>query len=222
MTLTLALNGGEERPLTVGPTLYRLAADGDFNVDISTSELAAGENIVTIYAENSAGQKTAETLTLNFENGTAWPLPYTIDWATVDNLTDAVQVVDGEWALTPDGVRPLTLGYDRLLAIGEQSWRDYEATVPITIHGAEPRFGDPSYGASVGVAFRWNGHSERDETQPDNGWWPLGSFGQIQWVAPRRQRFRLAGNKLELLGVTPNVFDITFDQTFLMKMRGDS
>lgn len=220
--LSYVLNGGEERPLMVGPTPYRLAAAGDFNIDLPTTALRVGENELVVLAVDGAGQKTAVTMLLEFDNSAQWPLPYSIDWATVENLTDVVQVVDGEWALTPDGVRPMTLGYDRLLAIGDQSWRDYEVTVPITIHGADPRFQEPSYGASVGVAFRWNGHSKRDVTQPDNGWWPLGAFGQIQWVALRQQRFRLAGNKLELLGETADHFKLAFDKTYIMKMRVES
>jgi hypothetical protein len=53
-------------------------------------------------------------------------------------IRQVAHVVDGLWSLNTDSVEPTILGYDRLIAIGDIGWRDYEVTVPITVHALEP------------------------------------------------------------------------------------
>jgi hypothetical protein len=87
-----------------------------------------------------------------------------------------VQIVDGEWTLTPDGARTVTRWYDRVLAVGDQAWTDYEATVLLTLHGFTPaQRGPPTYDVPhVGIGLRWPGHTP-DGLQPSRQWYPLGA-----------------------------------------------
>lgn len=59
-------------------------------------------------------------------------------------------------------------GYDRLLAIGDMSWKDYEVTVPITVHSLNTN--DLSNSAGVGLIARWRGHFQVGSEQPAAGW----------------------------------------------------
>jgi hypothetical protein len=99
-------------------------------------------------------------------------LPYTIDWSSVTNITDVAQIVDGQWELEADGIRPTVLGYDRVVAIGDVAWKDFDVLVPITIHS----FPEDDIGG-VGVAARWLGHFQVEQEQPGAGWWELGAYG---------------------------------------------
>jgi len=60
--------------------------------------------------------------------------------------------------------------------VGDASWRDYEATVLVTLHGFTPaQRGPPTYGVPhVGIGLRWPGHSV-DGLQPSRQWHPLGA-----------------------------------------------
>jgi hypothetical protein len=95
--------------------------------------------------------------------------------------------VDGKWSVQNGVARPLELGYDRLLAIGDLTWPDYEVEVPITVHSLDPSgFCDINFGAGVGVVFRWQGHYLTDDEQANNrqprtGWSDLGALGWYHW-----------------------------------------
>jgi hypothetical protein len=45
------------------------------------------------------------------------------------------------------------MGYDRLLAIGDESWTNYEITVPVTVHA---RY---SSDFGIGIVTGWQGHT---------------------------------------------------------------
>jgi hypothetical protein len=85
-------------------------------------------------------------------------------------------MVDGEWRLTPDGARTVTRWYDRVLALGDGSWTDYDARVLVTLHDFTPaQRGPPTYHVPhVGVTLRWAGHTP-DDRQPSRQWYPLGA-----------------------------------------------
>ena len=151
----------------------RLEYEGDFNVEILTSALQHGSNTLELEAVGDGG-KDNETVILNYAKGTTWPMPYNIDWSSVTKLTDAVQVVDGEWQLEADSIRPKVTGYDRMLVLGDLGWKDYEVTVPITIHS----FPHPDSGG-VGIASRWRGHFQVADEQPGHGWWNIGAYAFV-------------------------------------------
>ena len=51
-------------------------------------------------------------------------MPYTADWDAGSAITDAAQIVDGLWELTPDGPHTVETGYDRLLNIGDETFQE--------------------------------------------------------------------------------------------------
>jgi len=180
-SLTYSLNGGPSgRAITIGPDSRRLQSTGDFNIDISTSdpnllELPLGPNVVIITATGSGGTSNV-TVSFDYDSGNVWPRPYTIDWSSTTNIQDVAHVVDGKWTIASDSVRTEIPGYDRLIAIGDVSWGDYEVTVPITVNSAP---GVPIPSGGVGILMRWNGHTDNPVncTQPKCGWLPLGAIG---------------------------------------------
>jgi hypothetical protein len=160
----------------VGPDKVRLANAGDFNADIDFAELQAGNNTVTFTAQDNKGNLATKQVTVvnQLTAEKQWPLPFTLDWRAAPNIQDAAQVVDGLWVKDSEGVRTVEPGYDRLIAIGDVAWKDYEVTVPFVIHGV-----GPDNGAMLGMVVRWQGHYQwnRAPLQPAWGWFPLGALG---------------------------------------------
>ena len=178
-SLQFSLNDGPEAPLNIGPDKRRLLAHGDFNIEINKDLLDIGNNRVVIKAVDNYNNDTLQTVSFDYKANT-WPLPYSVDWKSVTNIQDVVQVVDGLWTLDGSGIRthPEYVGYDRVIAIGDMTWKDYEVTVPITIHAIDTS----SYGSSIsigpgfGVNLRWLGHTDSPVacSQPHCGWEPMG------------------------------------------------
>jgi len=184
-SLVYSLNGGSELPLSIGPNNVRLVSKGDFNVEIARTDLVSGLNQVVITATDTLSNATVATVTVEYIAGNTWPIPYTIDWSSIAAITDVAQIVDGVWTLETDSIRPGIIGYDRLVAIGDVSWDDYQVTVPITIHSTQS-----SNIGGVGVIARWQGHFQVASDQPATGWSQLGAYGYY--------RFRDSGNHLAL------------------------
>ncbi len=170
-SLTYSLNGGPAWPLSIGPGNPRLVAMGDFNVEIACADLLQGQNQVVLTATDKLGNTTVETVTVEFVSGTAWPEPYSIDWSSATNIQEVAQIVDGKWILEANSVRPAVPGYDRLIAVGDINWRDYEVTVPVTIHSFNQRGG-----SIVGLVMRWDGHYDWGGDKPVLGWYPMGAI----------------------------------------------
>jgi len=178
-SLTYTLNGGSPQTLAMGQTYPRLVEIGDFNVEIDHANLNNGANTVVITAVDRLGNQSSQTVTVNYVAGRTWPLPYSVDWSTVANISDVAQVVDGRWQLQPDGsVRNMEVGYDRLIAIGEMNtWTNYEVTAEVTVNTVDCMdFG-------IGIVTGWRGHStvQYGQVLPDQprtghvftglGWW---------------------------------------------------
>lgn len=188
-SLSYKLNKGNSVALNIGPDDRRLYYPGDFNIDLdqSAASLVNGTNTVTITAINSAGLAATAQVTVLYNNNQVWPQSYGIDWASVtsDTLQKNVQIVDGKWALTPDGLRIQEIGYDRIIAIGDITWQDYEITVPITIHSIDQSIigVSPSTGPGLGINLRWTGHSDDPVNcgQPHCGWLPVGASNWVSW-----------------------------------------
>jgi hypothetical protein len=134
----------------------------------------------------------------------------------VGQIQDAAQVVDGLWALTADGVRTTTPGYDRLVAIGDVVWDDYEVEVPFTVHSI---FGGNPPG--VGILMRWNGHTDDPipNLQPKTGFYPLGAIGWYRW------RTDALGPRLQIYGNGGRIVDdgqpwtLKLGTRYMLKMR---
>lgn len=191
--LTYSLNGGPERELSMGKDLFRLAEPGDFNIEIDYHDLRAGRNSVAITASDTLVGRRSKSVILYFTPDKQWPLPYSIDWSKVAAIQDVVQVVDGRWSLGPDGVRTLAPYYDRVLAIGDMSWTDYEVTVKVTFHS----FADPRERGGVthaGIGLRWGGH-HTDGKQPRVKWYPLGAATEFTLFPELQEcRWRILGD----------------------------
>lgn len=179
--LEYALNGAAPRKLSTGADGYRLAREGDFNVDLEFDALRPGANTLTLVATDATGRRTERAVSVQRHDDRRWPLPYTVDWSQVKSIGDAVQVVDGHWKLEPEGVRTVEPYYDRILAFGDRTWTDYTVTVAATFHGyAPPRHGAPTYGVShAAIAARFPGHFA-DQKQPHVQWYPLGAVAEFR------------------------------------------
>ncbi len=171
--LTFSLNGGAAKLAGIGPNARRLAAKGDFNIDLLRSDLVIGKNTVVITAFDALGNSTTRTVTFTLARGNRWPHAYGIDWSAVTNLEDHVDVVDGRWRLTPDGIRTGNVGYDRIVAIGDEMWADYDVLVPFTVHSiATVDPASPSAAPGIGLLLRWKGHNDSMPGQPQQGFLP--------------------------------------------------
>ena len=187
--LSYRLNGGAPVTLTLPREAFgfrRLGGSGHFNADIPIGELHLGSNAVVLTLADRAGATLERTVNVERLAGST-PLPYRIDWSDVSDAQNVGQYVDGEWQLTPDGLRCEQLAYDRLFLIGERTWRDYDVRTSVTIHQVAAETAPRSGGNAVGLLMRFAGHStggplEFPEAQPVWGYLPFGTIGWLRWV----------------------------------------
>lgn len=219
-SLTYSFNGGSQRTLSMGPNLRRLARPGDFNVEIPLGNLQPGTNTVTIHAQDWNGHETTRVVTVVNSSGAVWPRPSTVNWDGVSNINSAAQVVDGLWEIRHGAVRPVVSAYDRLVAVGDRTWTQYEVSCPITVHSIDTNgYAAPSFGPAVGLLLRWPGHSN-DGNQPWEGVYPLGAIGMFRWTESQ-DSFQLFGNQGTILAWTADQA-LQIGVTYIFKMRVDS
>ncbi len=179
-SLSYQINGGDAHELSIGPDTRRLQHNGDFNVDIAYSALdgSANNDIVTITATLASGVSFSRDVTVHYQDGSVWPANYSIDWDTVSNIQDVVQVVDGTWEIDAGGVRPVDLGYDRLLVLGNSSWDNYELKMTVTTHDLLNMDPNGRDGGGFAIGMLWQGHTDDPIAgwQPKSGWEPGSSF----------------------------------------------
>ena len=70
---------------------------------------------VEIVATDRQGNQAVQLVAVQQRTDHAWPLPYTADWEAVNHIQEAAQVVDGRWHIQDGNLRPIDLGYDRLV-----------------------------------------------------------------------------------------------------------
>lgn len=183
--LVYSLNEGPWLPLNVGPNDRRLAMPGDFNVELDYTDFLPGLNEVRIRATDSTGATAYLDVAIVYEGGAIEWTPGTLvyDWSTAAQVSDLAQMVDGPWLLDGDSVRPGVFEFDRLLAVGDLTWRDYTITVPVTIYGIDPSgYKAPSNGPGIGVIARWSGHYDSGNgIVPLAGWRRLGALAWYRW-----------------------------------------
>lgn len=206
-SLTYSLNGGAFKPATIGSIASsnpaRLSAVGDFNIELATSDLNNGANSLIIRASDGVTSPT-QSVTINYNPNSVWPIPTTIDWGSYANLLQAAQPVDGLWAINGGQLDVVTPGYDRLVAIGQgnmtgNGWTDYEVEVPVTVHsltgpgGTQP----PVQSSGVGIIVRWSGHilATGDPVDgPTSGWRQIGALAWYRWASSTKAAFEIRGN----------------------------
>ncbi len=188
VSLSYSVNAGIETELAVGPDVRRLVGAGDFDIELDKDSLLTGSaNQIIITATDTINNLTSiEIISVTYDATTTWPLSYTVDWGTVNNITDVVQIVDGFWTFSDSGVRidPGAVGYDRIVAIGDMDWTDIEVTIPITVHALDTSaYGSPySVSPGIGLVPRWQGHTNNPSYSQDGcsmgmhcGWLPAGA-----------------------------------------------
>jgi hypothetical protein len=213
-SLTYQLNGGSAVAISIGPDGRRLARRGDFVAAIPTTNLRSGSNTLVLTAtDNNSGVRT-KTVTFTYTPGRTWPMPYTIRWSSAGSIHNVAQVVDGLWNLSSNGVRPSQVGYDRVIAVGDVNWSNFEVLVPITIHGFQPDPNNPSDAGGVGIITRWRGHI--GSGQPPDGWTRLGAYGYYS--------NRVGALALRLDNTSPSTqsFNFSYGRTYLFKMRAET
>jgi hypothetical protein len=200
------LNGGAPSRLRLGPDGRRLLGPGDFNVEVDPADLRPGSNVVRVDALSRAGLRASADVEVVYDPGRRGSLPATVDWAPGGSPNDVAQVVDGRWRCEADGVRTVDVGYDRLIAVGDVTWQDYELTVPMTVHGFDTSCHGrmPSMHSAAGVVLRWQGHYEWDRSRPRWGYAPVGAVAWYSWI-PGSDDWRLtflggAGPRVRFFG----------------------
>ncbi|MBK1877957.1 LamG-like jellyroll fold domain-containing protein [Pelagicoccus mobilis] len=219
-SLSYALNGVPKGALSMGPDEnIRLARPGDFNVEIPFPDLQDGLNVVTVTATGIGGAQYSKDISVNVLINNVWPLPYTVNWSQASTIDDVAQVVDGKWELVPSGVKVVESHYDRLIAIGDIDWTDYEVTVPITVHGYDPQ--DAPLEPLVGIMLRWDGHGQVGTEQPGTEWRPIGAMGVHGWYeegARGGHHFQIFETGTDKFPGYPGM-TLPLETTYIFKMR---
>jgi len=211
-SLMYSLNNGADSSINIGSNSTRLTNPGDFNIDIARNSLNVGTNLVEIKAVDTHGFQYSKHITIDYQDGNTCPLPYSINWNTTNNISDVAEVVDGLWAIEQNGIRTVEIGYDRLIAIGDTTWTNYEVTVPVTVHSKDSRGGP-----AVGILMRWHGHTD-DGNQPAAGW--AGNIGAImmyRWLSSGEE-FQIYKASSSILARDNNT-KLQQDITYIWKVR---
>jgi hypothetical protein len=224
--LTYAVNGGAAKLAGLGQNQRRLVDPGDFNIDVEREDLIVGANRIVLTAFDKLGNASTRTVTFNLATGTRWPSAYGIDWSQVDSLEDHLDVVDGHWKVTPDGLRTAQVGYDRIVAFGDAGWADYEVLVPVTVHSIRTtQPGSPSGAPGVGVFLRWNGHNNTvtPGSQPSQGFLPeVGSttpFGVLGFWRDRGAASEISVLNHRAAEVDDQPFSLKLDTAYYIRAR---
>ena len=198
VALNYSLNNGASHQLVLGKDNLRLENTNDFNIEESYTNFECGSNHIDLSASDSAGNVNNTRVNISYSCGIDWPMPYTVDWSTVSDIQDVAQVVDGQWIISNGKATP-TQGYDRIIAMGNMTWKNYTVTVPITLNSAMT-----FPGANFGIALRWKEHvfwpNRHNGAYPREGWYPLGA------IAGYFDDISFGGKKLVLLGNNMNFF----------------
>ncbi|MDF1837749.1 MAG: hypothetical protein P1V35_07775 [Planctomycetota bacterium] len=235
----VSLAMGDDRTISFAP--WRLANEGDFNVELYLADLTLGAPMAGVYsndlllrATDDEGHATYQSLRVEIVDGLGWNPNTSIDWNTVLNngadATDAVQIIDGQWNVENyPGLGPVLrtepsgLGYDRLVAIGEgqgaSAWENYEVELDATVLALDAQgytTGTSSYG--FGFVMRWTGHTTGGPySQPNHNIYPLGAGFLYRWF-DNKQRWEMWTGHDEGIEFLPDN-DLVIGTRYSVKLR---
>jgi hypothetical protein len=175
-----SVNGGPEEALPLGPDTERLSGPGHFNIELDRATLRKlpEVNTVAITVTVSGGDYLTKDFAVRVHEAGHAKLPFEADWsglADVAQVNQIAAIVDGEWALEGDGVAVVEKGYDRLIAVGDQTWAgNYEVLASFTVTEWN------AWGA-VGLAVGWQGHTGDAAPRVD---WPVEGLTWVRNVVP--------------------------------------
>jgi hypothetical protein len=227
--LSYRLDGGSPIQMGIGPDNRRLVHSGDFNADLLVSALSPGDHSVVFTAIDTLGHANSTTVQVSLQTGNAWPLPYAPNLALAGSAPDVAQVVDGDWEVGGGLVSTVdeAIGYDRLIAVGDSSWTDYEATFTMRVNSLAATPGPFSGASAAGFLFRWSGHDQNGSSQPQWGFLPNG-VDPTPFGAYGLWRNNGPGGRLELrdhtstIQATQTSFDLVLGQTYQVRAQADT
>lgn len=187
-SLSYSLNDGPRTPVPVGPSAFRLHRPGDFNIELPVGQLKSGENTLSLFEVSRRGVERITKAVIEYTGSTAWPLPYHAELGHLiagggdqraAAITTAVQVIDGRWKATAEGIRPVFPAYDRVIAIGDTTWRNVDITMRFRIADVARGtgvYGFPCYGRGIGIGSGWRGHTDWHDIYPRRGYLPAANL----------------------------------------------
>jgi len=222
-SMTYRLNKGELHHVTIGADLRRLAGHGDFNIELDTQLLQLGDNLVEITVYTTDGDTHKKSVIVQ-KTDMPPELPLDVQWDKSASILNMGQVTDGRWRIADQQMWVEESGYDRALAIGDMTWKNYQVTVPITIYGFSASGTNPmSGGYGVGMALYWQGHvdwaaDEYSSAQPRFGYQPIGGIAWYGWDKEFGFQLRLEGHDASsTLALDKTGFQADFGETFYLK-----
>lgn len=250
VTLQYRLNGGPLQDAAIGDDRtinyepWRLADEGDFNIELFPSELVnvplllgVHRNVLEIVASDDDGNVTIRPCFIDYTPGVDWDPNTSISWSNVlaggGDISTVSQVVDGRWGVetlpslgTVLRTDPAHQGYDRLVALGEAGgpggWDNYEALVPLTVLELDPQGFTTGTGShAMGFILRWGGHTENGPyPQPLHGLYPVGALWLYRWF-PSNERWQLWINENEQI-INQQGGNIAIGTTYIYRLRCES
>ena len=148
-----------------------LESPGDFNIEILTAQLSPNNTLI-LSAKDDNGNTSSKTIanSIHVRRCTVAAIFCRLDNSQELRTKPRSLMVWWTWNQQQGTIRS-EVGYDRLVALGDLSWSEYEVEVPITINSL-PK----SNSGGIGLAVRWNGHFSDSGENPGKGWWNLGAY----------------------------------------------
>mgnify|MGYP001348422294 FL=1 len=216
-SLQYSLNGKPFRPLAVGPNSCRLAAHGDFNVELDLDQLLIGLNRLELRSLDMGSNENRESVLFSFRNDRVWPLPHTVRWSDYTSVVQGAQLMDGKWVIDDDSTIRLTeFGCDRLVLIGDRTWTDYQVTVPVMVKDLAPA-SLKSATPEIGLICHWPGYTQINNELPRAGFIPLGGMGCYKWRTVSSRQFELVGYDNQVIQSLNAPFELNV--WYMMKMQ---
>ncbi len=212
----------KRNPLPIGPSAFRLAEPGEFNIEIDRTSLAPGDYNLDIIAMYKNGDVIRKEVCFRLENINV-PLPFHVNWPDVKNIQDVAQVVDGKWEITDKGLRNINVGYDRAVVIGDSSWKDYDLTAEFTLHSVSDNpntFVWPSMHVAMHIAVRWQGHEDWGDIYPRRGWSGFGALFSFDYRKDKQEKMVWIYDQIERRSIKTSLpYSIETGRPYILRAR---